>query len=157
MSLIIADTIEIDASPEEVWQFLGDLSTWPHWNRTCRKAEFVSGEPWTPNSCFTMTMHLGPIPLTATVEINEMQAGSPRAVSWRGGRLGVHSDHRWKLESLDSNRTRILSHEVFTGATLPLLRLGGLRPLVGYLSRAWLHGLKRAAERSRKPSREGSE
>lgn len=154
MSLIIEETIEIDASPEEVWRLFGDLSTWSHWNRTCRKAAFVSGEPWTPQSRFTMTMHLGPIPLTATVEITEMQAGLSRVVSWRGGRLGIQGNHRWQLEALDVDRTRVVSHEVFTGATLPLLRLGGLQPLVKYLSRAWLHGLKQAAERSRKPSGE---
>jgi uncharacterized protein YndB with AHSA1/START domain len=142
--LVIEESIEIAAPIEEVWALFGDLSTWPSWNRTCRRAVFVSGAPWRQGSRFAMTMAAGPVPLAAVVEI--VEADPPRKVAWRGGHLGVRSDHRWTLTAAETG-TRLHSLEVFSGATLPLLRLGGLRCLVGYLSQAWLHGLKAAAER----------
>ena len=147
MSLIIEDAIEINAPPEEVWRLFGDPVSWPQWNPTCRRAVFVFGEPWTSDSRFTMTMHLGPLSMTAEVKVTETAVGPPRLVAWRGGRLGVQSDHRWLLTPTETGGTLVSSQETFTGATLPLLRLGGLRPLVAYLSRTWLRGLKEAAER----------
>ena len=143
MRVTIEHSIDVSASPEIVWTIFREIDAWPCWNRTLQHTHFVQGNPWTPNSVFTMALRLCPALLTAKITIDT--SDPPRSVSWRGARFGVRSHHVWSFD-YSGEVTRVLSRETFVGPTLPLLWLGGMPLVVGCLSKFWLERLKAASE-----------
>lgn len=109
--------IEIQASPENVWQTLIDLDKWTEWNpfiyRAIGKAqvgEKVDILVRSPSS--EMTLHC----MVIKVEPN-------KELCWRyhvGLSALFQGEHSFIIESLDANKVNFVDRERFNGLLVPL-------------------------------------
>jgi hypothetical protein len=112
--------IEIDASPEEVWETLTAFDAYPSWN------PFIASVEGSPTAGARLKVRLEPPGgrgITMHPTVTECERG--RVFAWFG-RLGVpgvfDGAHRFALEPLDEGRTRLVQMERFSGVLVPLLR-----------------------------------
>ncbi len=123
MSKTIERTIEIDRSPEQVWQVLSDLPKYPDWNPFIRHIEgsLKVGEK--------LRVHIAPngkkgMKFRPTVT----SATAPSSLTWIG-KLGVRGlfdgEHRFTLRDMGAGRTSLTQGETFTGVLVSLFG-GGL-------------------------------
>lgn len=139
----ILTSIEIDATPERVWEVLTDFEAYEEWNPFAR----VVGKP-----------NVGARPRVRLTQPNgrsvsfrpEVLVADPnREFRWRG-RLFVSGlfdgEHRFVLEPLDDGeRTRLTHAETFSGVLSgPLLRVDRGNTEAGF--EAMNEALKRRAE-----------
>ena len=143
MAISIKHFTRITAPQETVLQHFGDVESWPEWIRTCRRAEWMEGEPWENGAVLRLAMGVGLATLGADVTI--FQANLPQSVAWRGRRFGVTTVHTWTFSEMNGD-TMVTSDEVFEGTALQLLGVTGVRPLISLLTDAWLNGIKAASE-----------
>jgi hypothetical protein len=114
----IRTDIDIDATPEQVWELLTDLAAYPAWNPFIVRAEGVVET----GRRLTLTMQpLGGRETTLHPRLVEVVA--PRRLRWRGT-LGVpglmDAEHTFMLEPRGSG-TRLVHQEDFRGVLVPLL------------------------------------
>lgn len=120
IQMILETSIEISATPEQVWSVLTDFERYPAWNPFIRE---IHGKLATGSR---LVVELGPPegrvmtfnPVVTRVETNQ-------AFSWLGtlgGRWLFSGEHTFELESLPSGDTRFHHREVFGGVLLPLLK-----------------------------------
>ena len=111
--------IDIDASPERVWEVLTDFPTHPSWNPFIRE---ISGEV---REGAELRVVLGPRGKPVTFRPTVVEAEAPRALVWLGtfgGAWLFRGEHRFRLEALPDGGTRFHHGEAFGGLLLPLLR-----------------------------------
>jgi hypothetical protein len=135
--------VEIDAAPERVWSVLTDVSAYGSWNRFMPRivGDLEEGCRIDVRACPrrspTLRFH-------ATV----LEVAPTRRLRWRG-RLGIaglfDGDHRFTVERLAPERTRLSQREELSGLLVPLLGpfIAG-RSLAGF--REMNLALKRRAE-----------
>ena len=74
MSLQIEFALNINATPDVIWQVFNEIERWPRWDPAAlQSARWVSGEPWKQGSKFELKT-LKPMALTLTPEIVEVTA-----------------------------------------------------------------------------------
>ncbi|MFB2585389.1 SRPBCC family protein [Herbiconiux liukaitaii] len=108
MSIVFTTTIDIDATPDEVWAVLADFSTYGEWSNFSR----IDGAPQLgtklkmrmPGFWFTSTV-------TSVTESRELQWSAKIATA--GFFLGAHT---FTLERLADGTTRLTNTETFSGA-----------------------------------------
>lgn len=108
----------IAASPEQVWQVLADLASYPQWNPFVVSAtgELFEGE--------RLRVHLRPPdsrPVTVRPTLSSVVPG--QELRWTGslGPRGLfHGEHTFRLQPLGRG-THFVQHERFTGALVPLV------------------------------------
>jgi hypothetical protein len=111
--------IDIDASPERVWDILTDFASYPQWNPFIRR---ISGEL---KAGQRLEVRLEPpdsrgITLRPTV----LSAEPNRELRWLGHLFvpGLFdAEHSLSIQPLEENRVRFVQSEVFKGALVPLL------------------------------------
>src|SRR5918994_2800088 len=122
--------IEINASPERVWDTLADFAAYPRWNPFIRH---ISGKLEVGER---LEVRLEPpdsrgITLRPTV----LSAEPNRQLRWLGHLLvpGLFDgEHTLATEPLDENRVRFVQHEVFKGALVPLVARSLANTLRGF-------------------------
>ena len=122
--------IEINASPERVWDILADLAAYPRWNPFIRH---ISGKLEVGER---LEVRLEPpggrgITLRPTV----LSAEPNRQLRWLGHLLvpGIFDgEHTLATEPLDENRVRFVQHEVFKGVLVPLVARSLANTLCGF-------------------------
>ena len=110
--------VDIDATPERVWEVLTDLAAYPAWNPFIVRAEGVVGT----GRRLTLTMQ--PVGgRTTTLRPRLVEVDAPRRLRWRGT-VGVpgllDAEHSFTLEPRGSG-TRLVHQEDFRGLLVPLL------------------------------------
>ncbi len=110
--------IDIDATPERVWEVLTDLAAYPGWNPFIVRAEGVVET----GRRLTLTMQpLGGRATTLRPRLVEVDV--PRRLRWRGA-LGVpglmDAEHTFTLEPRGIG-TRLIHQEDFRGVLVPFL------------------------------------
>jgi hypothetical protein len=112
-------TVEIDATPQEVWAVLADLPAYGQWN------PFIvsSAGELTPGATMTNTMRdaTGESTFTPTV----LTADPGRELRWLGqvGPGGIFSgEHRFVIEEAGPGRVRLTQAEDFSGVLVPFFR-----------------------------------
>ena len=110
--------VDIEATPERVWEVLTDLAAYPAWNPFIVRAEGVVET----GRRLTLTMQpLGGRATTLRPRLVEVDA--PRRLRWRGT-LGVPglltAEHAFTLEPRGSG-TRLVHREDFRGVLVPFL------------------------------------
>ena len=110
--------VDIDATPERVWEVLTDLAAYPEWNPFIVRAEGIVE----PGRRLTLTMQ--PVGGRATtLRPRVVEADAPRRLRWRGTvgvpRL-VDAEHSFVLEPRGSS-TRLIHQETFRGVLVPLV------------------------------------
>ncbi|MBM3944800.1 MAG: SRPBCC domain-containing protein [SAR202 cluster bacterium] len=112
-------TIEIDATPQRVWQVLTDFAAFPQWNPFITKIQ-GKAEQGAKLSVTLQGMTIGP-----TV----VKADANKELRWRG-RLGMpgvfDGEHYFMLEEIAPGKTRFVHGERFTGVLVPVVGLVGV-------------------------------
>ena len=129
--------IEIDASPQVVWEVLTRFENWPSWNPDVKSMSFDG--PLAPGSEFRWKA--GPGTIVSTLDRIE----PPRHIAWRGRTLTINAYHEWWLEPSDGG-THVMTEESFSGLLVRLLR-GSLQKTLDKSLQDGLQHLKHEAER----------
>lgn len=109
--------IEIDASPERVWQILADLARWPEWNPFIAPA--IGKAEVGARVDITVPSGAGRRVLHCTV----LRAEPNRELCWKyhvGLPALFGGEHGFTIELLGANRVRFVDREVFHGLLVPL-------------------------------------
>jgi hypothetical protein len=111
--------IDIDATPERVWQVLTDFDAYPQWNPFMTRA---SGQP-VPGQ--RLTIHMRPEGGRAMTFRPVVREVVPqRRLAWLGHLLlpGVFDgEHSFTIEPIDDGGVRLVQQEEFRGILVPLL------------------------------------
>ena len=139
----IQHVIDIDATPERVWEVLADFHAYDEWN------PFLTHIDGRAEQGARLKVTFQPpggrrVRMRPTVKA----ASSPRELRWLG-RAGIpglfDGEHRFAIEALSEGRTRLVQSEVFHGVLVPLFTRTIVRAAQGYA--AMNEALKRRAER----------
>lgn len=132
----IVNTIEVAATPAQVWPWLVRAALWPTWYPHVRDLEFTAGGPdLGPGARFSWTL-LRVVRLHTVVHLWR----PPTLLGWRGvGTGGAEGCQLWRLEPR-GERCVVHTEEVQRGAAPRLLA-----PVIQRVARAshqrWLVGL----------------
>lgn len=122
MSREISTTIDIDAPARRVWQVLMDFAAYPDWNPFIRK---ISGEHRAGTRLSVEIQLPGSKPMGFRPRV--LQSDEDLAFRWLGHFLVpglMDGEHRFILEVLAANKTRLRHEEIFRGIiAAPVLRL----------------------------------
>lgn len=137
-----AASVDIDATPELVWQVLTDVERWPEWTETMRRVERLDSGPFALGSTVRIEQ---PRLRPAIWLVTELTPGS--SFSWTSTSGGVTTVAGHRLVAAGPDRVRV---------ELTIAQRGVLAPLVGLLAgptiRRYLRteaaGLKRRCEQS---------
>ena len=114
----IRTEIEIEASPERVWEVLTDLATFPEWNPFVRR---VSGELKAGEK---IKVHIQPSGARGmTFRPTVLKTEPNRELRWLGHLLipGLFDgEHIFAIEPLGDDRVRFVQRETFNGFLAPL-------------------------------------
>jgi hypothetical protein len=140
--------IDIDATPERVWDVLTDFGTYPQWN------PFLVSASGTPAAGERLTVRMQPAggrAMTFRPTVREVTPG--RRLSWLG-HLGVpgifDGEHSFTIEPLGPGRVRLVQEELFRGILVGALARSldrRTRPAFDLMNEA----LKRRVEGVRQP------
>jgi hypothetical protein len=117
-------SIEIDATPDQVWQVLTDLPAYPQWNPFITSAQVTSpGGVLRQGAQLRNVLHFADG--STTVLTPELLTFAPdRELRWLG-KFGpgwiVDGEHRFTIEQLGPHRVRLTQSERFTGVAVPFL------------------------------------
>ncbi len=104
--------IELDATPEQVWNLLEDVSRWREWSRIF---SFVRPNARPGGFALLLASVGGPLPAALPVRFDTFD--THREIRWHGGpKMVAHGSHFLRLEALENNRTRLVHGEEFCGA-----------------------------------------
>ena len=141
--------IEIDAPPERVWQVLTDFRRYPEWNPFVRR---VAGEAARRAELDVIIQPDGGRAVRLKPRIVTFRP--PRELRWLARVPGPRvpgllvGEHRFVVEQLDAERSRLIHEKRFRGLLVPFLR----RALDGSVARSFEatgHALKRFVEADR--------
>lgn len=121
-------SVEVSASPDEVWTILSDIGDWPTWNPDVREARLIGD--LAAGSRFEW--RAGPGTISSVLRSVEPR----RELGWSGKTMGVHAVHVWRLESTPRG-TRVTTEESWDGWPTRLMR----KRMEQTLRRAVAHGL----------------
>jgi hypothetical protein len=111
--------VDVDATPERVWQVLTDFAAYPQWNPFIVRAEGDArrGE--------RLTLRMQPAGGRAvTFRPTVLEAAPGRRLRWLGNLLvnGVFDgEHSFTIEPLGEGRARLVQQEDFRGLLVPLM------------------------------------
>ena len=111
--------IEIQASPDRVWEALTDFAAYPHWNPFIVRA---AGQP-VPGTRLKLQMHLpGRRPMSFRPTV--LEAAPAHRLRWLGHLLfrGLFDgEHSFTIEPSSPGRVRLTQQEEFRGLLAPLI------------------------------------
>jgi hypothetical protein len=111
--------IDIDATPDRVWEVLSDFSAYPEWN------PFIVRANGKAEAGRRITVRMQPVGSRAvTLRPTVLEATEGRRLRWRG-RLGIPGifdvEHVFSIETGDGGRTRLSQSEQFVGVLVPFM------------------------------------
>ncbi|MFI8917354.1 SRPBCC family protein [Streptomyces sp. NPDC053513] len=114
-------SIEIQASPEEVWEVLTDFSAYPQWNPFMTSAQVTSpGGRLEKGARLRIVLHDASGDMTFTPEVLTDLPGTE--LRWLG-KMGpgwiADGEHRFAIEQIRPGRVRLTQSERFTGVAVP--------------------------------------
>lgn len=152
MSKQLRTVIDIDATPERVWQVLTDFDAYPRWNPFMTKA---SGKPVQGERLTIRMQPEGGRAMTFRPVVHE--AVPPRRLRWLGHLLvpGIFDgEHTFSIEPLHDGRVRLVQQEDFRGALVPFLANSLDRRTLPAFARM-NQALKQRAEQARDTAQHG--
>jgi hypothetical protein len=150
----IQHSIDIDATPQQVWEVVADLDGYASWNPFMirGRGRFAVGE--------RLEITMRPGDRTMTFRPTVLEAEPRRRVRWLG-RLVLprvfDGEHVLELEALEDGRTRFTQHERFRGVLVPLLgRMLGETEAAFAAMNAALKAIVEATARAEAPASEAA-
>ncbi|GAA3127070.1 SRPBCC domain-containing protein [Streptomyces rectiviolaceus] len=120
----ITASMELRATPDEVWRVLSDFEKYPEWNPFITSAEVTSDSGRVEEGATLRNrMHDASGDTTFTPEIQTVEPG--RELKWLGKvEPGWIADgqHRFHIERIGPDRVRFTQTERFTGVAVPFLK-----------------------------------
>lgn len=114
----IDTSIDIEATPGEIWQVLTDLNAYDQWNPMLNRVR-SSLAPGSRVSFQVQRDSGSPLKLEGRIR----RLSECRHLAWRGGSvLFICGEHYFRIEQLHSRLCRLHHGEYFKGLFLPLLR-----------------------------------
>jgi hypothetical protein len=109
--------IEIQATPEEVWQVISELDKYPEWNPFIHHAigEAIMGEQ------VDITFKTGSKEMTLHCIVIKSEPN--RELRWKyhvGSSLLFSGEHSFIIEPVDATHVRFVDREIFNGLLVPL-------------------------------------
>jgi hypothetical protein len=129
--------IEVDASPEIVWEVFTDINVWPSWNPDVKSA--VLQGPLHAGTQFEWKA--GPGTIRSTIQEVEQS----RRIAWTGKTFGITAVHVYEFEP-QGGGTIVESDESWDGLLVRLLR-GRMTKTLQKSTDSGLRHLKAEAER----------
>jgi hypothetical protein len=114
MKPVITSVIDIDASPQEIWEVLTDFAAYGEWSN-------FSAAEGTAHVGNRLTMRMPGMTFRPTVTV----ATPGRELRWEGtlgARQIFHGRHSFTLSPNPDGTTRLTNHEVFSGVLVTLTR-----------------------------------
>lgn len=112
--------IEIDASPDQVWDMLTAFDAYPDWNPFIRRIE---GQPVVGEQLEVDLQPPGGRAMTFQPKVLAAEPG--REFRWLGRLWGIprlfDGEHIFEIEPLRKDRARFVQREKFSGVLVPLL------------------------------------
>ncbi|MEX0782405.1 MAG: SRPBCC family protein [Dehalococcoidia bacterium] len=132
-------TIDIDASPAQVWNILADVARWAEWTPTMKSFEWVEGDTLAVGARVRLEVDGAPKGVWTVTDLDE-----GRSFTWMLDMLGVHTVGGHVVDPREGGSRVTLTLEQ-TGFVATLLK-----PLIARVSKRNLPieaaGLKRASE-----------
>jgi len=129
-------SVDVAASPLDVWGVITDFGRWPSWNPDVSEAELQG--PLEAGTTFRW--NAGPGTITSVLR----SVDQPRELGWTGTTMGVHAVHVWRLEPTETG-TRVTTEESWRGWPARLMHKRMERTLRHAIVTG-LHNLKTEAE-----------
>ena len=108
-----AGSLEMAASPDEVWTVMTDFRRWPEWNPQIREAKLEG--PLAPGTSFRWRSAPG------TITSVLLAVDKPSEFGWRGKTFGIHAVHVWRIEPAGTG-ARVTTEESWRGWPTRLMR-----------------------------------
>lgn len=138
-----SEVINVDATPEQVWQVLSDLRRLPEWYVPAQRIQILTEGPVRAGWQFDLAVKTLPgIVLSAIGTVREVDPRQRRIV-WRGKALGIEGDSCWEVVPAPGNGGAqirhtfqgqgwllFLSHSLGRNALTVRQRLANLKALV---------------------------
>ena len=118
LRMTLYSEITIDSNPRHIWEVLTDFNGYQYWNTSIPYAE---GEPKTGTVLRVMIQWPGL--KTSSYELEVLGAVPDRELRWLGhfGRTGLmDGDHRFIIESIGEERSKLIQSEHFSGWLVPV-------------------------------------
>ena len=134
--------IEIEATPDRVWEILTDFAAYPEWNPFIQTIE---GDAATGSKLEVRIEPPGGRAMTFKPTV--LEAAPRQELRWLGRVLVLglfDGEHSLRIEPIDDSRVRFIQAERFTGVLVPLFGKGFEKTQRGFT--AMNEALKRRAE-----------
>lgn len=119
MSFVAEARIEIDASPEVVFEKLADHRTWMDWMPPSFTPAVRAEVPHYVGKRFGVK--IAGLPVASTIQITSLER--PRLIAWTGGMRGLlRGHHEFHIASDGKGGTVVRSVETWSGVLAPVLR-----------------------------------
>ncbi|ROQ67130.1 hypothetical protein EDD93_1548 [Streptomyces sp. 840.1] len=117
-------SVDIEASPDQVWKVLTDLSQYPEWNPFVTRSEVISDGGHLVAGA-TMRNRLTQPSGASTFTPEVLVAHPGRELRWLG-KVGpgwlLDAEHRFQIERTGDGTVRLTQSEKFTGVLLPFAK-----------------------------------
>ena len=131
-------SIQIDASPSQVWELLSNIDNWHEWNQDIKESK-ING-PLVPGSTFDWKS--GGTKIQSTIHT----VTPYKELGWSGKAFGSFAIHNWTLTDLNG-KTEVVVKESMEGALMRFFR-GFMQNTLEEGMETWLMHLKEAAEKT---------
>ena len=135
--VIASREVEVEASPETIWDIIVAVDSWPDWNPDV-KAAFIEGDLAVGTR---FSWKAGQLTIRSTV----LQMERPHHLVWTGTTTGIKAVHLWQSEKRGENAL-VRSEESWEGL-LPSILRGTMKRMLSRSIQQTLLYLKREAER----------
>lgn len=144
--IIVEKSMEVNATPQAIWDEMVKIDTWPEWKPFIKKAGASGYECLANGVKFKMTIQVGgpaAVPLSATIS----EFDQPGRLVWEGGVKGIfHAVHSFDFKE-SGDKTLVVTREEFKGALTGILNLMVGRDDLEALHQKWLEAIKKRVEK----------
>jgi hypothetical protein len=102
-----ADSIHVNATPEQTWQVLANLNRLPEWYVPAQGIKVITAGPVREGWQFVLAVKtLSGLVLDAVGTVKEFDP-QHRAITWRGQAMGIAGDSQWQVTAAGDGCSRI--------------------------------------------------
>ena len=144
MSLKLAHSLAVNATPEAAWSAFAHVDKWPTWDPgAMRSARWTSGEPWAMGSTLEIVMSK-PIPFTLVMKVSVTDSPAHLQLTGEGSGVDVEQNYYFTSNSATST-TEMRTEQEFSGMAVTFFGDQVKKPILEGIARIF-DGAKREAE-----------
>ncbi len=140
-------SIEVDATPQQIWEWMADVNEWPQWKPFIISSSYIKGENLEVGSKIKFKPNSGPKPMDLKAVITESE--KPSHIAWEGKMPGLKAHHSFDFEDLGNGKTKVITRETFSGMAVFLFRKIMPQAQLEKLHQDWLDAFKAKASQDK--------